>query len=95
MTLRYSDETKDRLRRWRESDPTLYQAAERELNAISANPTQHGTDGTPFVPRLVTFSVNGRDEEYVITWECSPDDIAFIGNVSSVTEMMQRSRLSR
>ncbi|MDD7963092.1 hypothetical protein [Microbacterium thalli] len=95
MNLTYHDDTKARLRHWRDSDQPLYTAAATQLEAIKLNPTGHGIDGTPFVPRLVTFGVPGRDEEYVITWDGPVGDVVFIANVCSVTEMQQRARLNR
>lgn len=95
MRLSYDEQTKARLRNWRDSDQSLYAAAKAQLEAIKAAPTEHGIDGTPFVPRLVTFEVHGRDEQYVITWESTEVDVVFIANLSTVTEMQQRARLNR
>lgn len=95
MQLRYDDETKARLRHWRDTDPLLYQATSAQLEAIKADPDSHGIKGSPFVPRLVAFSVNGRDEEYVITWQLPQDDVTIIVNISTVEEMQQRARMGR
>jgi len=92
MNLLYSDETKDRLRQWRDADPSLYRVTEKELQAIASNPHTHGMVGSPYVPRLVSYGVNGRDDEYVITWEVRGDS-AIIGTVASMAEMRQRARL--
>jgi len=93
MELGYDDEVKSRLRHWRDSDQLLYQAAVAQLEAIKANPTRHGIDGTPHVPRLVTFGVNGRDEQYVIVWDNPSGDVVPIASVCSMSEMQQRARL--
>lgn len=95
MHLRYDDDTKARLRHWRDADPLLYQATSAQLEGIKASPDSYGSKGSPFVPRLVTYSVNGRDEEYVITWELPQDDATLIVSISTVTEMQQRARISR
>lgn len=95
MQLTYDEATKDRLRTWKDTDRALYDAAAAHLEAIKARPTEHGIEGSPFVPRLVTFDVNGRDETYVITWEEPEDDAVKIVDISSVSEMRQRARLRR
>lgn len=95
MQLNYDDATKDRLRAWKGADTALYDATVAQLNAIKARPTEHGIEGNPFVPRLVTFDVNGRDEIYVISWGEPKDDAVQIVDVCSVSEMQQRARLRR
>lgn len=92
MELRYDDETKTRLRQWRDGDRLLYAAAEAQLNKIRDFPHTHGIDGSPRVPRIVSFSVAGRNEQYVITWQVGADAV-YIADVCSVTEMKQRARL--
>lgn len=92
MELRYEDLTKERLRAWRDNDQVLYDATVDQLQRIKGNPDRHGADGTPFVSRLVSFSVGGRDEQYVITWEVDGEDIR-IGEICSVSELQQRARL--
>lgn len=92
MRLLYDDLTKERLRTWRNEDRVLYDATADQLQRIKGNPKRYGADGTPLVSRLVSFSVVGRDEEYVITWEVDGEEIR-IGHVSSVSEFQQRARL--
>jgi hypothetical protein len=92
MELHYDEATKNRLRAWRANDAPLYSATEEQLGRILAAPESYGLNGTPFVPRLVSFAVHGRDEEYVITWEVAHDAI-IIGDVCSVTDMRQRQHL--
>ena len=94
MELRYDDDTKARLRHWRDADLQLHSAALQQLEAIKRNPHRHGKDGAPHVPRLVVFDVHGRDEQYVITWEVV-GEVVFIASVCTVTELQQRARLNR
>lgn len=94
MELRYDDATKERLRYWRDNDRALYEATERQLKAIKADPRAHGRRGTPYVPRLIVFGVPGRDEEYVVTWDPQPAYVTIVA-VGSVSEMQQRARLNR
>lgn len=94
MDLRYDDDTKTRLRHWRDSDRSLYEVVDTQLQAILASPGSHGISGSPHVPRLVTFGVNGRDAEYVITWEVRESTV-YIGFVCPVSELQQRTRLKQ
>lgn len=92
MALNYVDHVGERLLGWKSSDPSLFAAAERTLRAIDDAPASYGKDGTPLVPRLVTFLVPGRGIEYVITWE-HHNGVTMILSASSTTELVQIARL--
>lgn len=94
MQLHYDEVTKQRLRAWQRDDQVLFRATEAQLRRIEASPHQHGVDGTPHVPRLVSYSVPGRDDEFVITWDVAGSRVGII-SISSSAELEARAQLRR
>ena len=87
----YTPEVRERLAYWRESDTTLYTQTVSVLNQIKTGPATYGQPGTPFVERLRSYQVPGRDDTYVITWQ-TDDGTTVVLSISSEEELIQRAR---
>ncbi len=91
MEVVYAKDVKARLINWKHNDPILYRATERVLLAIQKDPVGFGNPGDPLVQRLSSYAVDGRDAEYVVTWDVVGQQVRII-TISSRGELIQRAR---
>lgn len=91
MALAYHPAVVERLRQWKASDAPLYMHAQRVLIAIRDDPSGHGTYAEAIDARLVTFTVPGRADMYVIVW-FEQGDVTAIADIDSAAQFAQRQR---